>query len=217
MRNQGGQPQNNGRQVPPPQAQPRVQAPADEDMPPPIEGADIVTISGGPHPAGTSRNAQKRYVNELKTSDGSPHVPEARAPKQQRVESLPITFTEEDASHVQFPHHDPLVITIQVANRRIHRAFVDNGSSVNIMFKPTLEKIGLTDRDLKPYSTLLYGFGGDGTACAGIIELAVTLGEYPLSVTKMIDFVVVDIKSAYNLIIGRPLLASLGQSRQSSI
>ena len=43
-----------------------------------------------------------------------------------------------------------------------------------------------------------------------MIELAVTLGEYPLSVTKMIDFVVVDIKSAYNLIIGRPLLASLG-------
>ena len=78
------------------------------------------------------------------------------------------------------------------------------------MFKPTLEKIGQTDRDLKPYSTLLYGFGGDGTACVGIIELAVTLGEYPLSVTKMIDFVVVDIKSAYNLIIGRPLLVSLG-------
>ena len=65
------------------------------------------------------------------------------------------------------------------------------------MFRPTLEKIGLTDRDLRPYSTLLYGFGGDGTACAGIIELAVTLSEYPLSVTKMIDFVVVDIKSAY--------------------
>ena len=96
VRNQRGQPQNNnnGRQAPPPQAQPRVQVPADEDMPPPIEGADIITISGGPHPAGTSRNAQKRYVNELKKSDGSLHVPEARAPKQQKVESLPITFTE---------------------------------------------------------------------------------------------------------------------------
>ena len=85
MRNQGGQPQNNGRQAPPPQAQPRVQAPADEDMPPPIEGADIITIAGGPYPAGTSRNAQKRYVNELKTLDGSPHVPEGRVSKHQRV------------------------------------------------------------------------------------------------------------------------------------
>ena len=43
-----------------------------------------------------------------------------------------------------------------------------------------------------------------------MIELAVTLGEYPLSVTRMMDFVVVDIKGAYNLIIERPLLASPG-------
>ncbi|PTY82362.1 hypothetical protein, partial [Heyndrickxia sporothermodurans] len=104
-----------------------------------------MTIAGGPHPAGTSRNAQKHYVNELKTSDGTPHVPEPRAPNHHRVESLQITFTEEDASHVPFPHHYPLLITIHVANRRIHRAFVDNGSSVNIMYKPALEKIGLTD------------------------------------------------------------------------
>lgn len=55
------------------------------------------------------------------------------------------------------------------------------------MYKPTLEKIGLTVRDLKPYSTLLYGFGGDGTTCAGMIELAVTLSDYPLSVMKMMD------------------------------
>lgn len=99
---------NNNRQAQLPQVQPRVnQAPADEDMPPPIEGADIVTIARGTHPAGTSRNSQKWYANELKTSDGTPRVPEPRAPKHQRVESLPITFTEEDASHVQFPDHDP--------------------------------------------------------------------------------------------------------------
>ena len=93
-----------------------------------------MTIAGGPHPAGTSRNSQKWYVNELKTSDGTPYVPEPRAPKLQRVESQPITFMEKDAVHVQFPHHDPLVITVQVANRRIHRALVDNGSSMNIMY-----------------------------------------------------------------------------------
>lgn len=82
--NRADQPRNNnnGRQAQPPQAQPRVnQAPVDEDMHPPIEGADIVIIVGGRHPAGTSRNSQKIYVNELKTSDGTPYVPEPMAPK----------------------------------------------------------------------------------------------------------------------------------------
>lgn len=62
MGNRANHPQNNnnGRQAQPPQAHSRVnQAPFDEDMPPPIEGDNIVTIDGGPHPAGTSRNSQK--------------------------------------------------------------------------------------------------------------------------------------------------------------
>ena len=78
---------------------------------------------------------------------------------------------------------------------------VDNGSSVNIMYRSTLEKIGLTVRDLRPYSTLLYIFGGDGTSCMGVVYLVVTLGEYPRSVTKMTEFVVVDINAAYSLIL----------------
>ena len=70
--------------------------------------------------ARTSRGSQKRYVNELKTHDRAPHVPEPRAPKSQKMESQPITFTEEDASHVKFPHNDPLGITIQFADGRVH-------------------------------------------------------------------------------------------------
>ena len=45
----------------------------------------------------------------------------------------------------------------------------------------------------------------------GVVDLAITLGEYPLSVTKMTEFVVVDINTVYNLILGRPLLVSLGE------
>ena len=44
-----------------------------------------------------------------------------------------------------------------------------------------------------------------GTMCMEAIDLAITLGEYPISVTRIVEFVVVDIPSTYNLILGRPL------------
>ena len=85
-------------------------------MPPPVEGVDVAIIAGGPHPAGTSRNAQKRYVSEIKTHDITLHVLEPRALKYPRIELLLVTFSEDDVLHVQFPHNDPIVVTIQVAN-----------------------------------------------------------------------------------------------------
>ena len=88
--------------------------------------------------------------------DGSPYVPEPLAPKQQRVESQPTTFTEEDASHVQFPHNDHLVITFQLANKRVCLVLIDNKSSVNILYKMTLEKMGLLVRDLNLCNNIIH-------------------------------------------------------------
>ena len=65
----------------------------DQDIPPPVIGGEISTISGGPHVAGMSRGAQKRYVNELKVHNGVEFAPEQRLPKQQRLEKQPIIFT----------------------------------------------------------------------------------------------------------------------------
>ena len=57
--------------VPASQPGPRV----DQDVPPPVVGGEISTISGGPHMAGTSRGAQKRYVNEIKAHNGEEFIP----------------------------------------------------------------------------------------------------------------------------------------------
>lgn len=124
-------------------------APVEDDIPSLIEGDDIVTIAGGPHPAGTSRNALKRYIDELKTHDRTPYVPEPRAPNSQRVESHPVTFTKDDASHVRFPNNDPFIVTLLIANRRVHRILVDTGSSINVMYKANLDKIGLGVTDIR--------------------------------------------------------------------
>lgn len=80
---------------------------------------------------------------------------------------------------------------------------VDNGSSVKIMYKATLVKIGLTVNQ-RACATTIYEFEGEGTVHMGAIDLVVTLGEYPISVTMIAEFLVVDI------IHRRPLLISFG-------
>ena len=81
------------------------------------------TICGGPHLAGDSNKARERYARTLRheleaASTSEVMTVEERPSKKPRYESESLTFTEEDAKHVRYPHNDPLVMTVQIANRR---------------------------------------------------------------------------------------------------
>ena len=58
-------------------------AQVNQDIPPSITGGEITTIFEGPHLAGTSKNAQKRYVHEMRSHNGVEFVSEQRLSKQQ--------------------------------------------------------------------------------------------------------------------------------------
>ena len=62
---------------------------------------------------------------------------------------------------------------------------------------------------MTPMTSHLYGFTGDSVIPEGTIKLAVTLGEPPQTTTVMIDFLVVQCPSAFNGVLGRPLLKAL--------
>jgi hypothetical protein len=66
------------------------------------------------------------------------------------------------------------------------------------------------DKDkLRPMEAPLVGFTGDKVCPVGIITLPITVGTYPKTVSKTVDFLVVNCPSAYNAIIGRPTLNRL--------
>ena len=90
-----------------------------------------------------------------------------------------MTFSEGDVDYVRHPHCDALVIKAMVANNDVCRILVDNGSSVNILYFQAYERMGLKVSDLKPSPNPVYGFTRDSIIPLGVIQLPMTLGEYP--------------------------------------
>ena len=54
-----------------------------------------------------------------------------------------VAFTLDDIKGIIYPHDDPLVVSLQISTAMVHRILVDGGSSANILFMDTFEKIGL--------------------------------------------------------------------------
>ncbi|KAL0344398.1 UNVERIFIED_CONTAM: Retrovirus-related Pol polyprotein from transposon [Sesamum angustifolium] len=59
---------------------------------------------------------------------------------------------------------------------------------------------------LEAVDTSLYGFAGEVVHPRGMVSLPLTLGTTPFRKTCLLKFLVVDISSAYNVILGRPTL-----------
>ncbi|XP_009388264.2 uncharacterized protein LOC103975079 [Musa acuminata AAA Group] len=160
----------------------------------PVE-RQIDVIIGGPATGGSSLSARKSYAR-------------SSVEKRPRPELEPEIFfgaEEGERSH----HDDALVISIQIANAQVKRIMVDTGSSADVLYLDALKKLGLPTEDLIPMSSALKGFTGDSISPLGTTTLPVTIGEEPRTKTIMTTFMVVNLPSAYNVILGRPTLNKL--------
>ena len=61
---------------------------------------------------------------------------------------------------------------------------------------------------LIPTNAPFIGFGGSRLFPLGVVTLSVAVGDYPQQIIKDVTFLVVDCSSAYNAILGRPMLNS---------
>ena len=125
------------------------------------------------------------------------------------VLDVDLTFTKADLRDA-IPHdNDPVVISVVTAGRKVHRVLVDQGSSTNVMFWSSFNKLQLSPDQLRPYTGFLYRFMGDQVEVRGHLELSTTFTNGFASRTENIRYLVVNASSAYNILLGRPALNRL--------
>jgi len=93
---------------------------------------EVNTISGSFLGVGCTTSQRKKYARDVMAV-------EAREPNQSLEPDL--NFTKADLRDV-IPHdNDPMVISVVTVGRKVHRVLVDQGSSADVMFWSTFNKL----------------------------------------------------------------------------
>ena len=195
------------------QAQNQAQYQAPTQQPPPRQTTtqhqqplgEIQVISRGFTGGGESSSARKAHLRNIRSAK----IREIQAVSKLSQLDTSITFSDSNLEGCQHPHDDPLVVRAIVANKTVHRVLVDNGSSADIIFASTFDKMGIGREKLEPVNTHLRGFSGERVLLLGSIQLVLTLGEPPCQATTIARFLIVDAPSAYNMLLGRPSLNAI--------
>ncbi|XP_022150028.1 uncharacterized protein LOC111018300 [Momordica charantia] len=165
---------------------------------------EIRTIMGGPMEREFGRK-RKASIRETRTSQVQHEIYHTFVAKQ----PAKIEFSEDEATHLLHPHNDVLVITLKIANAKVHRILVDGGSSADIISLTAYKAMDLGERGRKSSPASLVRFRGERVIPEGRTELTVTFGSGPKSITTIMDFLVIDYASSYNAILGRPTIHML--------
>ncbi|KAL2466039.1 RNA-directed DNA polymerase [Abeliophyllum distichum] len=99
-----------------------------------------------------------------------------------------ISFTEEDEAGIHYPHCDALVVRAIVAS--------------------VFDQMEV-DHEVTAISEPLFGFTGDSLIPRGRITLTADFDKPPRHIRKFMEFLIVDTRSAYHGVLGRPALKDL--------
>ncbi|XP_058189370.1 uncharacterized protein LOC131306956 [Rhododendron vialii] len=166
--------------------------------PNPNEPQPTIHVIHGP----VTKESESNLRADLNRASTSKQVlavgPRSKRPRPKELPKWTITFTQRDLEHVQTPHSDALVITVQIGVHDVKRVLIDQGSSAEVMYYDLFKKLDLPKSALQPAEVSLIGFNGAPVWPLGRIFLPVIVGSKTLSV----EFIVINVPSPYNAILG---------------
>ena len=105
---------------------------------------------------------------------------------------------------VHTPHDDTIVIIATIYNHVVKRVLFNNGNANDVLYYDAMKMLGIFDEQLKPFLMSLVGFENEKVKVHGVVTLPLTLGEKPKTTNAIVDFLVVKVPSAYNVLLGCP-------------
>lgn len=103
----------------------------------------IRVIVGGLTLTGDSNRVRKNYGRYALT--GKEVFFNLPATEKVKVRQIPIIWMDDNEEGVLYPHEDAPVIKARVAGKVFQQILVDTSSLVDVLFKSTLDEMGITD------------------------------------------------------------------------
>ncbi|KAL0448880.1 UNVERIFIED_CONTAM: hypothetical protein Slati_1444400 [Sesamum latifolium] len=113
-----------------------------------------------------------------------------------------ITFTDEDMLLGSKLHNRPLFVAGYVREQKVNRILIDGGSAVNIIPLRILKELEIPIDELFNSRFMIQGFNQGGQRAVRIIRLQLTVED----MVSTALFHVIDAKTSYNMLLGRPWL-----------
>ncbi|RDX92472.1 hypothetical protein CR513_25395, partial [Mucuna pruriens] len=119
----------------------------------------------------------------LEDNEGGPCSPRYKRRINNIISRGRLTFFEEEVPAEGRGHNQPLHISIKCGDYMISRVLIENGSSLNVLPKATLDKLCFVNSQLKTSSVVVRAFDGSKREVMGKITLPICISPTVFDVT----------------------------------
>ncbi|XP_059295481.1 uncharacterized protein LOC132048812 [Lycium ferocissimum] len=117
-----------------------------------------------------------------------------------------LSFSDDELPKEGKSHNKALHITVKCRDKIIPQVLIDGGAGLNVCPVTTLKQLGYDIGKIRQSQTNVKAYDGATSDPIGEIDLHIQMGP----VEFVVEFVIMDIKTSYNLLLGQPWLHAAG-------